>query len=57
MGTELTKAQHYRDQAAKMRGLADKEENPAARQALISLAEMYTKLCDQQVNRSLSPAK
>ena len=57
METELTKAQHYRDQAAKMRGLADKEENPAARQALISLAEMYTALCDQQVNRSLSPAK
>jgi hypothetical protein len=54
METELTKAQHYRDQAAKMRALADKEENPAARQALVSLAEMYTKLCDQQVNRSLS---
>jgi hypothetical protein len=57
METELTKAQHYRDQAAKMRGLADKEENPAARQALISLAEMYAKLCDQQVSRSLSPAR
>ena len=57
METELTKAQHYRDQAAKMRGLADKEENLAARQALISLAEMYTALCDQQVNRSVSPAK
>ena len=47
METELTKAQHYRDQAAKMRDLADKEENPAARQALISLADMYTKLCHQ----------
>jgi hypothetical protein len=57
METELTKAQHYRDPAAKMRGLADREENPAARQALISLAGMYAKLCDQQANRSLSPAR
>jgi hypothetical protein len=40
-----------------MQALADKEEGPAARQALISLAEMYAKLRDQQVSRSLSPAK
>jgi len=56
METPLTKAQHYRDQAAKLRELAAKEDNLDARAALISLAETYSQLCQKLVDRVRSLA-
>lgn len=40
----LSRAQHYRDQAANMRLLASKDEDPETRGALIQLAENYDRL-------------
>lgn len=47
METDLTRAQHYRDQSEKMRLLAAKEENHEARMALNDLALMYAGLCEK----------
>ena len=44
MEDHLSKAQHYRDQAAHMRELAAKDHNGETRNALISLAENYDRL-------------
>lgn len=38
------RAQRYHEQAAKHRGLADQEENPEVRKALLTVAESYEKL-------------
>ena len=45
MENDLSKAQHYRDQAAHMRELAAKDTNEETRKALLSLAENYDRLC------------
>ena len=50
MDRDLTKAQHYRDQAQQMRDLAARETIPEAQTALISLAEMYERLCEKRLN-------
>jgi hypothetical protein len=52
MDTELIKAQHYRDQAIKMRGLAAQESDDEAKAALISLAETYEALCQKLIDRT-----
>ena len=52
MDTYLMKAQHYRDEATKLRGLADRESNGSARDALISLAETYEMLCRKLIDRT-----
>ena len=52
METDLTKAQHFRDQAAQMRELAAKEDNLEAKKALIHLAEMYDRLCRNRIGRA-----
>ena len=52
MDSNLTKAQHYRDQARQMRDLAAKEDDQKANKALIELAEMYDRLCRSCVDRS-----
>lgn len=44
MDDPLTKAQHYRHQALHMRELAEKDDNPQTREALIQLAENYERL-------------
>jgi hypothetical protein len=45
MDTDLTKAQRFRDQAQKMRYVADKESNPEVKKAMLELALMYDRLC------------
>jgi hypothetical protein len=45
MEDDLSKAQHYRDQATHMRELAAKDQNVETRDALISLAQNYDRLC------------
>ena len=52
MESDLTKAQHYRDQALKMRELAASEANEDARKALVSLSDTYDKLCQQALQRA-----
>lgn len=44
MNDNLTKAQHYRDQAAKLRTLSSQEDNMEARKALLVTAETYDRL-------------
>jgi hypothetical protein len=44
MDDNLTKAQHYRDQAAKFRTLSSQEDNLEARKALLITAETYDRL-------------
>ena len=41
----LTKAKHYRDQADTLRALADRDDNPTSKDALIALADTYDRLC------------
>jgi hypothetical protein len=55
MDRELTKAQHYRDQANQMRDSAATEDDADARQALILLTEMYDRLCRNYMVRALGP--
>ena len=45
MEDDLSKAQHYRDQAVHMRELAVTDTNEETRAALLSLAENYERLC------------
>ena len=52
MDSDLTKAQHYRDQAVRMRGLADAEDNEQARKGLIELSEVYDRLCQNALRRA-----
>jgi hypothetical protein len=44
MDDNLTKAQHYRDQAEKLRVLASQEDNLEARKALLITAQTYDRL-------------
>jgi hypothetical protein len=50
--SDLTKVQHFRDQALQMRALAAKEDNSGAKDALIHLAEMYDRLCRSRIGRA-----
>ena len=52
MESDLTKAQHYRDQAIKMRDLAAAEDSPEAKKALILLSETYDQLCQRHLERA-----
>ena len=52
MDSDLAKAQHYRDQARQMRELAAREGDQKANKALIQLAEMYDRLCQNCFHRS-----
>jgi hypothetical protein len=52
MDSELTRAQHYRDQAANMRALADKETDEEARNALVALAGNYERLYQSCLGRA-----
>jgi len=52
MESDLSKAQHYRDQALKMRELAAAEQNAEAKEALILLSNTYDKLCQQALERA-----
>jgi hypothetical protein len=45
MEDDLSKAQHYRDQATHMRELAAKDQNDETRNALIYFAQNYDRLC------------
>jgi hypothetical protein len=51
MKDDLSKAQHYRDQAVHMRKLAANEANEEARTSLLSLAENYERLCIKSLTR------
>ena len=44
MESDLSRAQHYRDQAAHMLDLAEAETNDEARNALLALASNYQRL-------------
>jgi hypothetical protein len=52
MDSHLIKAQHYRDEAVKLRGLANRENNEQAKDALNSLAETYEVLCQKLIDRT-----
>ncbi len=52
MESDLSKAQHYRDQALKMRALAETENNLEAKKALVSLSDTYDKLCQKALERA-----
>ena len=53
----LEKAQHCRDQAAHMRALADKEDNPQNRKTLIEVAETYDMLWQKFMDLAAGGAK
>jgi hypothetical protein len=40
----LTKANHYRDQAVNLRQLAEKDDHPETREGLLSIARSYDRL-------------
>jgi len=41
----FTKANHYRDQAANLRRLAELDDNAETREGLLSIARSYDRLC------------
>jgi len=41
----LTKAKHYRDQADALREMAERDDNPTSKDALLALADTYDRLC------------
>jgi len=45
MQDPLERAQHYRDQAAKLRAMAAEESDPKIRKDLLALADQYDRLC------------
>ena len=47
MDSPFIKAQHYHDQAQKMRDLGQAEEDQASRRALLDIAEGYERLCSK----------
>jgi hypothetical protein len=47
MDRPFIKAQHYYDQAQKMRQLAACEEDEASRSALLEIADGYDRLCNK----------
>lgn len=55
MEINLIRAQHYRDQSAKMHELAAKEENHEAKSALTDLALMYARLCEKLSVSAVTP--
>jgi len=47
MDTPFLRAQHYHDQAEKMRKLGAAEEDEESRNALLDLAKVYDRLCQK----------
>jgi hypothetical protein len=52
MKDPLVRAQHYRDQAAKLRAMAEAEDSPISRKSLLTLADQYDRLCNEMLVRA-----
>jgi len=52
MDSDLSKAQQYRDRAARMRDIAATEEDADARGTLLTLAEKYEHMSQEHLSRA-----
>jgi hypothetical protein len=52
MDSDLSKAQQYRDRAARMRDIAATEEDAGARGTLLTLAEKYEHMSQKHLGRA-----